>query len=164
MKTILFLSIFFCVIALPALGDLTDTDLNRIRLIINEEIEAEIEPIKAEIVTLKTDVAWIRGKLEGIDEQFAAIDTQFAAIDKQFERVGEQIRHLMYVNYGLIALIVVAVAIPQIPIAWRSGKDRSLEKLHSLERLVETLVQEVETLKQKQSSVPENPPPILDEN
>lgn len=164
MKTILFLSIFFWAIALPALGDLTDTDLNRIRLIIDEEIEAEIEPIKAEIVTLKTDVAWIRGKLEGIDKQFAAIDTQFAAIDKQFERVSDQIRHVTYITYGLIALIVAAVAIPQILIAWRSGKDRSLEKLYSLERLVETLVQEVETLKQKQPSVPENPPPILDEN
>ena len=65
MKIILFLSILFCVIALPALGELTDTDLNRIRLIINEELK----PIKADIVSLKTDVAWMRGKLENVDKQ-----------------------------------------------------------------------------------------------
>lgn len=59
MKTILFLSVLFCAIALPAFGDLTDTDLNKIRLIINEEIKAELKPLKADNVTLKTDVAWM---------------------------------------------------------------------------------------------------------
>ncbi len=42
MKTILFLSVIFCAIALPVFGDLTDTDLNRIRLIINEEIGRQL--------------------------------------------------------------------------------------------------------------------------
>ena len=46
--------------------------------------------------------------------------------------------------YGLIALIVAAIAIPQLLIAWRSAKDRSLE------RQIETLTQEVETLKKRQ--------------
>ena len=136
MKTTLFLSMLFCAIALPALGELTDTDLNKIRLIINEEIEEEIKPIKADIVSLKTDVAWIRGKLESVDKQFERVD-------EQFKRVGEQIMHVTYITYGLIALIVAAIAIPQILIAWRSGKDRSLE------RQVETLTREVETLKQQ---------------
>lgn len=129
MKTTIFLSILFWAIALPALGDLTDTDLNRIRLIINEELKEELKPIKADIVSLKTDVAWIKGKLENVD--------------KQFDRLGEQIRHGTYVTYGLIALIVAAIAIPQILIAWRSGRDRALE------RKVEMLTQEIETLKQQ---------------
>ncbi len=34
MKTILFFSVLFCAIALPVFGQLTDADLNRIRLII----------------------------------------------------------------------------------------------------------------------------------
>ena len=40
-------------------------------------------------------------------------------------------------------LIVATVGIPTAMIAWRSGKDRSLE------RQVETLAQEIETLKQQ---------------
>ena len=125
MKTILALSILFSVVALPALGELTDADLNEIRLIVNEEVK----PIKADIVTLKTDVAWIRGKSEGID--------------KQFEGVNQRITHATNVSYGLIALIVAAIAIPQIIMAWRSRKDRTLEKQ------IETLTQEIETLKQQ---------------
>jgi hypothetical protein len=118
MKTTLFLSMLFCAIALPALGDLTDTDLNRIRLIIEEEIK----PIKADIVSLKTDVAWIRGKLENVDKQ---------------------ITHVTYVTYGVIGVIILVVGIPQITLTLRSGRDRSLE------RQIEVLTREVETLKQQ---------------
>ena len=125
MKTILAISILFSAIALPALGELTKTELNQIRLIVNDEVK----PIKANIVTPKTDVAWIRGKFEGID--------------KHFEGVNQRITHATNISYGLIALIVAAIAIPQIIMAWRSRKDRSLQKQ------VEILTQEIETLKQQ---------------
>ena len=132
MKTVLVLSILFSTITLPALGELTDADINKIRLIVNEAVE----PLKTDIVTLKTDVAWIRGKFEGIDKQFESVD-------KQFESVNQRITHATNVSYGLIALIVAAIAIPQILMAWRSRADRSLEKQ------IETLTQEIETLKQQ---------------
>lgn len=128
---------------MPVFGDLTDTDLNRIRLIIQEEIKKEtttinqkIDALDARIQNVEKDVAWIRGKLESVDKQFEGVD-------KQFERIGDQITHVTYLTYGLIALIVAAVAIPQIFITLRSAKDQSLE------RQIETLTQEVETLKQQ---------------
>ena len=136
MKTILFLSVLFCAITLPALGDLTDTDLNRIRSIINEEIKKEsvttnqkIDALGARIQSVAEDVAWVKGKFE--------------SVDKQFDCVGEQIMHGTYVTYGLIALIVAAIAIPQMLIAWRSGQNSTSEKQ------VEMLIQEIETLKQQ---------------
>lgn len=125
MKTVLFLSVLFCAIALPALGELTDTDLNRIRSIINEELK----PIRADIVTLQTDVAWIKGKLEGVDKQ---------------------ITHATNITYGLIALIVAGIAIPQMFIAWRSKQDSASEKqVEMLIQEIETLKQQIETLKQQ---------------
>lgn len=116
MKTTLFLPLLSCTIALPALGDLTDVDLNRIRLILNEELKS----IRDDIVSLKTGVALIQGK---------------------FESVSDQITHVTYLTYGLIVLIVAAVAIPQILFTLRSGRDRALEKQ------MEMLTQEIETLK-----------------
>ena len=110
MKKVLLFSILFCAIAMPTLGELTDADLNKIRLIVNEGIK----PIEADIVLLKTDTAWIRGKLESVDEQF--------------EGVNNQITHSRRITYGLIALIVAAVGIPQIVIAWHSKKDSTQEK------------------------------------
>ena len=42
-----------------------------------------------------------------------------------------------------MALIVVAVGVPQVIVAWRSRKDRALAKQ------IETLTQEIETIKQQ---------------
>ncbi len=161
MKTVLVLSVLLGLIAAPALAELTTEDFDRIRLIIKEELESEIKPIKADIVSLKTDVAWMRAKLENVDERFKGVDKQFENVDKrfdavdkrfdtvdrQFESVDRQISHVTYVTYGLIALIVAAIAIPQILIAWRSGKDRAVE------RQVETLTLEIETLKRQLSDI-----------
>ena len=49
MKKILLFSILFSVIALPSLGELSDDDLNRIRLIVKEEVNAEIESFEKDI-------------------------------------------------------------------------------------------------------------------
>ena len=73
--------------------------------------------LDARIQNVEKDVAWVRGKLDGIDKQ---------------------ITHATNITYVLIALIVAAVAIPQILITWRSGRDRSLE------RAVEMLTQEIQ--------------------
>ena len=78
MKTILILSIFFSAIALPVLGELTDADLNQIRLIVKDEIDASEkrydtklqaseermkEYITQQIDSLKTPVVWFIGIL-----------------------------------------------------------------------------------------------------
>ena len=111
-------SILFCAIALPALAELTDADLDKIRLIVKEEIKAELAPIKSDIVTLKTDVARLDGRLSGIEKQ---------------------ISHATNVTYGLmVSLIVVAIGIP----AWRGKRDSDQE------RKIEALTREIETLKQ----------------
>ena len=122
MKKILALSILCSVIALPALGELTDADLNQIRLIVKEEVKKEstithtkIDGLDTRLRTVETDVAWTRGKLDSLDKR---------------------------INW-LMALIVVAVGIPQVIVAWRSRKDRALEKQ------IETLTQEIETIKQQ---------------
>ena len=125
MRLFLLLSIIFCVIALPTFGELTPQDLDKIRLIIHEEnkpIKAEITSLKTEIASVKNDVSWIRGKLEGIEKQLL-LSTNFI--------------------YGLIALIVAAVGIPQIIMALRGRRDREQEKK------IEELTREIEALKQQ---------------
>ena len=97
MKYILLFSILFCVISLPAFSELTDADLDKIRLIVNEEIK----PLKTDIGTLKVDVAQLDGRITGIEKQIT----------------------------WLMALIIVAVGIPQVIVAWRSRKDRELNEI-----------------------------------
>jgi archaellum component FlaC len=131
MKHTLFFSILFCTIALPALAELMPQDLDKIRLIINEEIKKEssttnqkidgtnekIDKLDTQIQNVEKDMSWVRGKLDGVEKQ---------------------VSHATNVTYGLIALIVVAIGIP----AWRGKRDRDQE------RKIEDLTREIETLKQ----------------
>ena len=68
MKTIIFFSILFCAIALPALGALTDADLDKIRLIVNDSEKRIKEEVKAEITALrqelKTEIADVKHELK----------------------------------------------------------------------------------------------------
>ena len=115
MKTILLSSILFCVIAMPAISELTDADLDKIRLIVKEEIK----PLQTDIDALKTDVARLDGRLTDVEKQ---------------------ISHATNVTYGLMTLIVVAIGIP----AWRGKRDREQErKIEELTREIETLKQRI---------------------
>ncbi|RKU18398.1 hypothetical protein C6501_02930 [Candidatus Poribacteria bacterium] len=58
MKNVLLFSIFFCAITVPVFGDLTQTDLDKIRLIIKDEIKKEIsesETRMKEYINIKID-------------------------------------------------------------------------------------------------------------
>ncbi|MCY3724652.1 hypothetical protein F4X88_14870 [Candidatus Poribacteria bacterium] len=125
MKTILFLAILWCAISLPALAELTPEDLDKIRLIVKEEVDP-----------VKRDVAIIQGQLQGIDKRFDDVNKRFDDVNKRFD-------HANNYTYALIALIVIAVGIPQIIIASRWRKDVQLEKQ------MQTLTQRLETLEQQ---------------
>ena len=123
MKTILILMIFFFIITQPVFGELDDTDLDKIRLIVKEEIDTKI---KASETRMKEH-----------------INTQIESVDKRLSLVTTLI-------VGLIALIVLAVGIPQILMALHSRKDDTLQKqIETLTEKMETLTQEIETLKQQ---------------
>ena len=116
MKPVLLFSILFCAIALPALGELTEADLNKIRLIVKEEIKSEItasekrmkEYVDIKVDSLKTPVAWLIGLLVAI-----------------------------------IALIGLPLAILTIFLGWRSIKDNTQEKqIEVLTQEIETLKQQ----------------------
>ncbi len=75
MKTILALSILFSVIALPALGELTADNLEKIRQIVKEsettvtsridKVDAKVDTIDTRLRTVETGVAEIRGRSIG---------------------------------------------------------------------------------------------------
>ena len=152
MKTVIVLSILFCAIALPALGELTDADLNKIRLIVKEEVKTEITGVRQEIAgvkqELKTEIAGVRQEIAGVKQELKA---EIAGsekrikdyIDAKIEGVDKRLSTYNWVIYVLMPLIVATIGIPTAIMAWRSGKDRSLE------RQVETLTQEIETLKRQ---------------
>jgi len=158
MKTIFLFSFLFCAIAMPALAELTEADLNKIRLIVNESEARVIEKVD--------------GKIKDSENRMKE------HTNIKNEGVQKQITILTYVVCGLIALIVAAIAIPQIIMAWRSARETSPrenikalveevmgeitpeekrifeETMREQKQQIENLTQEIETLKQQRTVNP----------
>ena len=166
MKTVFLISILFCAFALPTLAELTPQDLDKIRLIVKEEVKAEVtavkQELKAEITAvkqeLKADINVVKQELkteitavkEDLETDITATHTRIEALEARFQKVEQgvswvrgKLDNLDKQTNWLIALIVIAVGIPQVIVAWRSRKDRAQEKR------IEELAQEIETLKQQ---------------
>ena len=124
MKYIISLTILLSIIALPAHSELTPTDLDKIREIVKETV-SESEKRTKEYVNIKFD------SLE-------------KNVNERFNSVDERMAHQANITYGLMVLVAVAIGFP----AWRSQKDRSLEKQ------MEALTQEIEILKKQRIQSP----------
>lgn len=123
MKTILALSILFFLIALPALGELTDADLNQIRLIVNDEINASEKRLDTKIQALETRMK--------------------EHVTQQVESLKTPVVWLIGILVALIALIGIPLVVLTIMMGWRSVKDNSQEKIN------QELREEIEALKQQ---------------
>ena len=124
MKTIFLFSILLCAIAMPTLAELTEADLNKIRLIIKESENSLKEHTKSEIESSET-----RMKLY---------------VDAKIESVKTPVTWLIGILVAMIAIIGLPLAILTIFLGWRSVKDNSQKKIN------QELREEIETLKQRQ--------------
>ena len=154
MKRLILFALLFSAFAVPALGELTDADLDKIRLIVNKVVKAEIatvkQDLKAEIATVKQDLkAEIATVKQDLREQIADSEKNVRTdIDIQSEGIHKQIALLTNFVYALIALIVAAIAIPQVILTWRSSRDNQQQRIN------QELRAEIETLKRQQSVHP----------
>jgi len=129
MKHILVLLILFSAITLPALAELTDANLNQIRLIIRQEVKAEV---KAEITASEDRMKeYINLKLENVNNQIKANSSEIGAIRSQIN-----------VFIGIPLLIITLL------FAWRALRDRANDKQ------IQALIAENEHLKRQQTITP----------
>lgn len=126
MKTILLFSILFCVIAMPLHAELSESDLNQIRLIINNSEKRMKEAIKSEITASEKRMK------EYITQEIKVVNAKIEGLDKRLSLI-------FWLVIALIGLIAAAIGVPQ----WRNKTDRTQEKQ------IEELTREFETLKQR---------------
>ena len=123
MKRTLFFFLALFVIISPVFGELTPQDLDKIRLIVKEEVATSEKQLKGEI---------------------AASETRMKEyVDIKFDIVNERLVLVVGFVSALIILIVVTVGIPQIIMAWRGKSEQEQNKR------IEELAREIETLKQQ---------------
>ena len=174
MKPVIAFSILFFLLALPAPGELTDADLNKIRLIVKEEVKAEIAGVRQEIASvrqeLKADIAGVRQEIAGVKTELKAeitgvrqeLKADIAGVRQELkaEIAGSEKRLKEYIdvsiegvnkrfstyNWVIYILMPLIVAIIGVPTAVIAWQ---VSKDRSFERRVEMLTQEIETLKQQ---------------
>lgn len=127
MKYITILTFLISISVLPAYSDLTPTDLDKIEEIVKKAVTESEKRTK-----------------DYVDIRFDSIDIRFDNVDKRFDSFDKRMTQQANFTYGLMALIAIAIGFP----AWRSQKDRSLE------RQIEALTQEIEKLKKQRIQPP----------
>ena len=131
-------------VAIPAYSQLTQDDLNQIRLIIKEEIKASETQMKAEIkaseTRMKDEIKAINADITSIKDEIKAINADITSIKENVAKLDGRLDGTDRLITGLIVIIVALLGIPQVVALWRNIKDRTLEKQ------VETLAQKVEAL------------------
>ncbi len=148
MRRYILFSLLFCGIASPALAALTDADLDKIRLIVKEEVKQEIESSEKRMKQyIDTKIDAVNTRIDAVNTRIDAVNTKVDGVgkrlDDRIDSVEKQMTFLLNVIYGLIALIIIAIGIPQVIIGWRSKRD------HSLENRIERLTEEIEALKRQ---------------
>ena len=145
MKTILFfLIIILCAVVSSAFGELTIQDLDKIRLIVKEEVADEIAPIKVEISSMKSEVSSIKSEISSIKSEISFMKTEIGSVKENMASLNGRVGGIEKQITWLMAIIIVAVGIPQVIVAWRSRKDREQDKR------IEELAREIESLKRQQ--------------
>ena len=153
MKMILILSLLFCAIVLPALGELTDADFDKIRLIVKEEVKTEIaasekrlmEHIDLKIETVNARIDATNARIDGVEKSLSAridaveekLSARIDATNTRIDSVDTNLNRVWLMIIALIGLITATIAIPQIIVAYRDRGRRELqaEIQHLRERL-----------------------------
>ena len=140
MKPILVVSILFFSIALPAVGELTDADLDKIRLIVKEEVKTEITASETRTR------AYIDVKIEAVEKSLGArIDATHTQIDGLDKRMNNMWRLMM----GLFGLVAATIAIPQIIVAYRDrGRQEMQTQQQALQTQIDQLREKIEAMQQ----------------
>ena len=137
MKSILILSGILLLFTASAFGELTQADIEKIRLIVEESEKRTKEYVKIRIDELD---ARLSGKIEAGD---ALLGEEIKGLDKRLD----QIFALVMV---LIAFIAVVVGVPQILVAMQRKNERIQdEKIEAQQKQIEAQQKQIEA-QQKQ--------------
>ena len=115
MKTTLALLILFSAIVFPALGELTDADLNKIRLIVQEEIKVVREEMKVEIATINAKIdketTTINAKIDAMDTRLRTVETSVAELRGRKMGISSAIKTWTLAICAVAALAISIIAL-----------------------------------------------------
>ena len=138
-KKVAFVALCFLILTSSAFAELTQPDLDKIQSIVDRSVSKVEESVKT---SEKHIMQYIEVKNEALDGRMNTFEKHL----KQYidlKALDGQLKLIFTLMIALIALIAVAVGMPQI-LAARQGKE-----IRTQEQQIKALQQEIETLKQE---------------
>lgn len=138
MKVMIVTIVGLLLFSTTALSELDEDDLDKIRLIVKEEVETGIQ---ASETRMKEHVS------QEIKSEVHPVNNTITEMDKRLADIFSMV-------IALMAPIAVVVGIPQIIVAMQ-GKDIKLQDsiIESQQKQIEDLIQEIESMKRQQQTV-----------
>ena len=130
--------------ATPVFSELSDSDLQRIREVVQIAVAAEGKQIRTEMTAAinaseKRMKEYVDLKISEVksetNSQFAQVNSQFVQVNNSIDEVGKRLNIAFTVLGWLFALVIAAIGIPQLITAFRQrGQERlqtSVEELRT---------------------------------
>ena len=134
MKLMLILIVGLFFFSLTADSQVTDADLNKIRLVVKEEVEKAVEASEKRMK-------------EYISQE---IKSEIRPVNNTITEMDKRLNNIFVLVITLIAFIAAIVGIPQIIIAMQGKNIKEQDqRIESLHKQIENLLQEIQTLKQE---------------
>ena len=145
MKLTLALCVALLLFTTTAYSQLTDADLNKIRLVVKEEVEKAVEASEKRMKEhVSQEIGKVNIKVSEMDKRFTdKIASSEKDLSGDIETLGERLNNIFFLTLGLLAFIAVVVGVPQIIVAMQRKDIRTQDEK------IEALMQEIETLKQE---------------
>ena len=141
MKTIIALSILFCAIAYPTYSEQPQNTVETDIAVIKTEIKNLKEAMEKGFANMQTQLDSEIKNLKGsMDTGFDSVNQKFDDVQKNFDRLYTILIYFITVP---MATLTIVVAI------WGILTTRRTRKEDTLQKQIETLMQEIETLKKQ---------------
>ena len=118
--------------ATPVFSELSDSDLQRIREVVQIAVAAEGKQIRTEMTAAidaseKRMKEYVDLKISEVNSQFAQVNSQFIQVNNSIDEVGKRLNIAFTVLGWLFALVIAAIGIPQLIAAFRQNKHKQLQ-------------------------------------
>ena len=146
--------IIFLLLSLPAFGELSPADLEKINAMFKASEARTKEYVTQEIakVNIRIDKMDRRltNEMRAIEKRFdARFDDLNKHLNDRFETVNKRLDNQFLLLLALVGFIGVVIGIPQILVALQRKNQRVQdEKIEAQQEQIEMLIKEIETLKQ----------------
>ena len=158
MKLILTSTLMLLLLTVPAFSELTPADIDKIRLIIKEEVEQAVTASEARLrKEIAASEARMSKAIEASEERLKdQISLEISKVNVTIAEMDKRLSNIFTLVIALMAFIAVVIGIPQIIVAMqRKIQLAQNEKIEAQQKQIEAQQEQLEALQRQMETRPQ---------